>query len=291
MPTHELTKNRNGTTSLRELKSGEVMHSSVGPREEATLLYIEQSKIKQHLLASPGSGSEPLILWDVGLGAATNALAALQCRREAAPQTNLTARALHVLSFENDISGLRLALENAQDFPFFDGLQDAVASLLANGSWNDEKGGLHWQLFNGEFHDHAPACPAPELIFFDFYSPKTVPHLWNVATFELLYGACTPRLAQGLGSTLYTYSASTRVRVALLLAGFYVGFGHNTGAKNDTTVAATRLKDLERPLDARWLERLQRSHEPFPHGWVGSDRAALYARVLEHDQFKPYSRK
>ncbi len=279
MPTHELVKNKNGTTSLRELKSGEVMHSSVGPREEATLLYIEQSNLSQRLLKKDAG---ELVLWDVGLGAATNALAALQCRLQAPAES----RSLRVLSFENDISGLRLALEHSGDFPFFEGLEEAVGALLASGHWQSRDREIIWQLFAGDFHDHAPRSAAPELIFFDFYSPKTVPHLWNVSTFELLYGACASRRSSGVSSTLYTYSASTRVRVALLLAGFYVGYGRNTGAKNDTTVAATRLDELERPLDARWLERLERSHEPFPHGWQGHDRAELLARVLACAQFK-----
>ncbi|MBI3558348.1 MAG: methyltransferase [Deltaproteobacteria bacterium] len=279
MPTHEVIKNKNGTTSLRELKSGEVMHSSVGPREEATLLYIEQSRLKARLLEK---GAGELVLWDVGLGAATNALAAMQCRLE---QAGLEARPLRILSFENDISGLRLALEHSRDFPFFEGLTSAAAGLLGAKSWQSPGGEILWQLFEGDFHAHAPNCAAPELIFFDFYSPKTVPELWNIATFELLHRACSSRQAKRLGTTLYTYSASTRVRVALLLAGFYVGYGRNTGAKNDTTVAATRLEDLEKPLDARWLERLERSHEPFPHDWNGGGRTEVNTLVRRHKQF------
>jgi queuine tRNA-ribosyltransferase len=58
---------------------------------------------------------------------------------------------------------------------------------------------------------------------------------------------------------LFTYSASTRVRAALLLAGFHVGYGWSTGLKRETTAAATRLGLLEKPLDSRWLERLARS--------------------------------
>ena len=38
-----------------------------------------------------------------------------------------------------------------------------------------------------------------------------------------------------------TYSRSTMLRVTLLLAGFYVGRGHATGEKEETTIAANSL--------------------------------------------------
>ena len=76
------------------------------------------------------------------------------------------------------------------------------------------------------------------------------------------------------------------MRVTLLLAGFFVGYGRNTGAKNDTTVAAARLEELERPLDQRWLERLSRSHKKTPFGWDESREAETLELVLAHSQFR-----
>ena len=54
------------------------------------------------------------------------------------------------------------------------------------------------------------------------------------------------------------------VRVAMLLAGFFVGQGRPTGLKDETTVAANTLDLIERPLDETWLKRAERSRSAQP---------------------------
>ena len=54
------------------------------------------------------------------------------------------------------------------------------------------------------------------------------------------------------------------MRVTLLLAGFFVGVGHATGKKEETTIAANTLELLKEPLDMRWLHRARRSHSAEP---------------------------
>ena len=51
------------------------MHSVTPPQEEAERLYVAQSGLRDRLRAQ----GDELVLWDVGLGAATNAMAAIQC--------------------------------------------------------------------------------------------------------------------------------------------------------------------------------------------------------------------
>lgn len=282
MPTHELITNKNGTASLREIASGEVMHSVVGPREEALLLYVEQSSLGERLVKQ---GDGELGLFDVGLGAGTNALASLQCHRSLA-QRGASLRKLKIFSFENDPSGFRMAYENRAVFPFFEGFETAVEKLLGQRHWISEDGLIEWSLQVGDFREHAPKCPAPELVFFDFYSPQAVPHLWSASIFEFMKKIATTTPPPRAGTTLYTYSSSTRVRVALLLAGFYVGYGRNTGAKLETTAASTRLDQLARPLDERWLDRLQRSHAAVPYGMDESMKQEVMAQVRAHPQFR-----
>lgn len=279
-PTHELVRLTRGDVSLRHIASGEVMHSNVGPREEARLLYVEQSRLAERL----ARGGRELVLWDVGLGAATNALAALQCWQQTRAVGQ--ARAIHVVSFECDLAGTRLALENHRELPYFEGFENAVETLLERKCY--ERDGLLWELHEGDFRNNAAKCPAPELVYFDFYSPKANPELWDVSTFKIVREAAETFSAQNqsAGTDLFTYSASTRVRVALLVAGFFVGFGRSTGTKSDTTAASTRFESLENPLDARWLERFQRSHEPLPHGWPLERKQELFALVLNHKQFE-----
>ena len=72
------------------------------------------------------------------------------------------------------------------------------------------------------------------------------------------------RRVAGPRCALYTYSASTATRLALLLAGWAVGVGDAIGDKAQTTAAAVAVSDLARPLDRRWLARLSRPDVPLP---------------------------
>ncbi|HSB55143.1 MAG TPA: hypothetical protein VLD58_12335, partial [Gemmatimonadales bacterium] len=63
-----------GEWSIRDRRSGEIMHPGLGPRRESELLYVEQTRLVERLTAS---GSAPVRVLDVGLGAATNALAVI----------------------------------------------------------------------------------------------------------------------------------------------------------------------------------------------------------------------
>jgi hypothetical protein len=76
----------------------------------------------------------------------------------------------------------------------------------------------------------------------------------------------------------------------LLLAGFFVGVGHATGEKEETTIAANDLSLISEPLDLRWLERARRSHsaEPMtePVYRIAPLGAESWGRLQAHPQFK-----
>ena len=200
----------------------------------------------------PSPGPE-LVLWDAGLGAATNALAALQTHRVASGR----ARPMRIISFENDLSGLALAYENRSQFPYFGGFESAVAELLEKGQWQDENAGLSWQVIRGEFHDHAAATPSPEIIYYDFYSPKTSPHLWTVPTFELIAALAGRRAAT---EPIFTPTAPPPGFASRFWPRAFSWATAEAPAPSSRprTGPSTRLSALERPLDARWLERLER---------------------------------
>ena len=79
-------------------------------------------------------------------------------------------------------------------------------------------------------------------------------------------------------------------RAALLLGGFFVGVGHPSGLKEETTVAANRLELLDDPLDRRWLERAKCSHSAEPMGGPVYRQAPLSPetreRLQQHPQFR-----
>jgi hypothetical protein len=80
------------------------------------------------------------------------------------------------------------------------------------------------------------------------------------------------------------------LRATLLLAGFFVGVGHATGEKEQTTIAANSLELIEEPLDRRWLERAHRSHSAEPM-WEPVYRQApltpqSFQKLQQHPQFQ-----
>jgi tRNA U34 5-methylaminomethyl-2-thiouridine-forming methyltransferase MnmC len=269
----ELVTLRNGTRAVRHLGHGEVMHPSVGPWQEACALYVEQSRLADSLQI-PGP---PLRVWDVGLGAGTNAVAALTCARELGARQ---LRELEVVSFEIDLAPLRLALADAAGFPFLQPFAAAGRALLDGESWSE--GRSHWRLHLGDAAElwRRPWEPA-DLIFFDPFSPASNPALWTPNAFALLRAQARE---DERGCSLFTYSAATPTRVSLLLGGFYVGAGVATGLKKETTVAATRRELLEQPLDARWLARWERSAAQTPHGSTASTDEIRRA-LRGHPQF------
>ncbi len=264
----ELITLRSGDRAVRHLVSGEVMHPSVGPWREANRLYVEQPRLAERLV----QGSAPLRILDVGLGAAANAVAALECARGVKG-----ARRVELVSLERDLAPLELALGDLAGFPFLAGWQEQARALIASGSWASPQ--ISWSLLRGEVLEQLPkAGEGFELVFFDPFSPESNPGLWTRASLALIRARC------GDDAFLITYSAATPTRVALLLAGFFVGTGVSVGGKAETTLAATRLESLEQPLGTRWLERWKRSTARAPHGEALNSE--IEQAVIEHRQWQ-----
>jgi tRNA U34 5-methylaminomethyl-2-thiouridine-forming methyltransferase MnmC len=270
----EVVTLRNGARAVRHLGHGEVMHPSVGPWQEALRLYVEQPRLAERL-REPGP---PLVIHDVGLGAATNAVAALTCARGLGAERR---RALEVVSFEVDLAPLRLALADTGGFPFLQPFREAAEALMRDGAWEGE--GVRWRLRLGDAVAHLEdgALPVADLVYFDPFSPASNPDMWTEGVLARVRRYCRE---DGDGALLLTYSAATPTRVTLLLAGFYVGAGASTGTKGETTVGATRRESLEAPLGARWLERWKRSSSRAPHG--ARLTPEVEARVLAHPQWR-----
>jgi queuine tRNA-ribosyltransferase len=279
---------RDGSHTLHDERAGHGMPSHVGPREASRLIYVEASRLRERLLASEEPGLPPLALWDVGMGVAANALAAIEARAALlAPQgrrPGWQARPLRITSFESDVRGLRLALDSPAEFPFLVPHHDSLEALLRDGEWRDPQGEVEWTLLEGDFFDTAARAEPPELVFWDFYSRPSCPALWSVESFERLVKACEPRVRRGLPTHLYTYSAATPVRAAMLLAGLRVGYGGRTSMKTESTEACTLPGRLARPLGEEWLAKFDRSSRRVPWsapGTVEWDPSELRRRIAE----------
>jgi len=110
--------------------------------------------------------------------------------------------------------------------------------------------------------------------------------MWTLPVFENFFRALDP--AQPCALT--TYSRSTVLRTTLLLAGFFVGVGHATGLKEETTMAANTPDLIAEPLGQRWLERALRSDSAEPLREPVYSRTPLKPMTVEklrrHPQFK-----
>ncbi len=266
----ELVTTRGGVRAVRHTGHGEVMHP-VGPWEEANRLYVDQLELERQLRTV---SEQPLRVLDVGLGAGTNAIAALT---RAKNMGAVRMRPLEIVSLEVDLAPLRLALSDPEGFPFVQPWRDAVQALLEHGRWDHPN--FTWRLLEGDATKLVEELDGEfDLVFFDPFSPESNPTMWTVDFLRRIRS----RLPRE-GGLLATYSAATPTRVSMLLAGFFVGHGVSTGTKGETTIASTTPRELEQPLGERWLERWQRSSARGPHGDVLTGE--LEQQVRAHPQF------
>ena len=252
---------------------------------EAELLYVQQLNIGERLQRSPGE----FVIWDVGLGAAANAIAALRFTREIAGE-------LRIVSFDNTSEPLEFALKNSDALGYVAGYEKPIADLLHDRRAKFPNGKLDvtWEFHLGDFPDFLKSqnsksksqTPPPHAIFYDAFSPAKNPAMWTPGLFTNLFQLLDPARP----CALPTYSRSTMLRVTLLLAGFYVGVGHATGEKEETTLAANSLALLSEPLPPKWLERARVSYSAEPM-WDAVYRQAplseeSWAKLQAHPQWR-----
>ncbi len=248
---YKLVQLRNGVRSVHSVEHGETMHPGLGPAAEALELYVKQVRLIERQRATTGT----FVIWDVGLGAAANALAVLRASRE-------VTTPLHLLSFEHTIEPLRFALASARDLGYFAGYEPIVEQLLDEQSVTFQNGAqtVRWELRVADFpallrSPDAKGFAKPNAILFDPWSPSKNPAMWTAPLFAELFQILDPARP----CVMPTYSRSTMLRVALLLAGFRVGAGQATGRKEETTIAANQPGLIQVPFGRDWLARAQRS--------------------------------
>jgi queuine tRNA-ribosyltransferase len=265
---------------IRDMQSGEVMHPVNDPAEEARSLYVEQSGLVERLKIA---ATEPLTVWDVGLGAAANAMAAILGAESIDPMQR--SRSLRMVSFENDTDSLKLALRHPAWFKHL--RHPGPRQVLSKNRWVSDNGLIEWLLLPGDFSVCKFQAPPPDIVYFDPFSFKTDSALWTLTAFRELADVCADRAVE-----LFTYTYSTRVRAAMLAAGFYVAKGRGTGPKAETTIglspAAAALSHGRELLGAEWLGKWGRSDAQAPFGIDVGDESWLDA-VMGHPQFRQAS--
>jgi queuine tRNA-ribosyltransferase len=260
---------------IRDTLSGEVMHPGTDPEHEARSLYVEQSRLMERLQTF---AEQPLVVWDVGLGAGANAMSAILSVEDAG---QMIARPLQLVSFENDLDSLKLALDHPAWFKHL--RHAAPRGLLQEQRWQSRIAPIEWRLSVGDFARCKFEAPPPDIVFFDPFSFKTDSALWTSEAFRELLEAFSNKPTE-----LFTYTYSTSVRAAMLAAGFYVAKGRATGPKGETTIglspAAAATNHAHELLGQEWLAKWQRSDAQVPFG-SRADDASWRDAVLGHPQF------
>jgi hypothetical protein len=294
---YQLVRLNNGICSVRSLADAETFHPVVGPVAEAEALYVNQLRLRARLQNHSGE----FVIWDVGLGAAANPLTVLRATRDIACQIRL-------VSFDHTLEPLEFALKHAADLGYFGGCENHLQEFLREHcvAFCDGGQSVNWEFHLGDFPtlvsqmsrgdeshflkseigNRKSEIPAPHAILFDAFSPAKNPAMWTLPLFTNLFRLLDPARP----CALPTYSRSTILRVTLLLAGFFVGVGHATGEKEETTVAANDLGLIAEPLDHRWLDRARRSHSAEPMSEavyrVAPLAAESWQKLQAHPQFK-----
>ena len=253
----------------------------IGPVAEAEALYVKQLRLAERVR----DGTEDFVIWDVGLGAAANVLTVLRA-------VSGHERALRIVSFDCTLEPLQFGLQHAAELGYFGGFEEAVQKLLRDRcvKFGHGTARIDWSVYVADFPQfigsaEAGQLPRPHAILFDAFSPATNPAMWTQPLFAHVYRLLDPQRP----CALPTYSRSTMLRVSLLLAGFYVGVGHATGEKEETTIAANSMRLIDEPLDRKWLERAHRSTSAEPL-WTPEYRQmkmseATWGKLREHPQF------
>lgn len=279
---YQLVQLVNGSFSIRSLAEQETFHPVVGPVAEAEALYLKQLRLKERLQAHVGE----FVIWDIGLGAAANVLTVLR-------HTATIPSRLRIISFDHTLEPLRFALAHRESLGYFEGFEMPTSRLLSEQStdFSNDQQQVTWSFVAGDFptrlrEQAAERWPKPHAIFFDAFSPAKNPEMWTQPLFARIFQLLDPSRP----CALPTYSRSTLLRVSLLLAGFFVGAGHATGEKEETTLAANSLELLEDPLDQVWLARTRRSTsaEPLWEPVYRQERmsATTWERLSAHPQFQ-----
>ena len=324
----ELVELACGAWTLRSRETGETFHPVLGPEAEALALHVDQTDLVRRVEAHDRAQdrAEPFVIWDVGLGAAANALTVLRATRDLPGRTRL-------ISFDHTLDPARFGFEHADRLGYFGGYESAFAQLLTlAGAFESApipKSSGGFQIADGqpdqgapevirvEFRDgarevewcwvvtdfptwissavgvssaggtrpeHAGWSEA-QVIMYDAYSPARNPAMWTADVFRDLrdFVGFSP------ACSLATFSRSTMIRVTLLLAGFYVGIGRAIADKEETTMAASVLDLIERPLGSAWLDRVRASTNAEPLATAHYQRSKIqedtWSNLLAHPQF------
>ena len=205
------------TESFLNQEVGESYHSHSGAVEEAYKKYVIPCKIKE--IAKTGN----LNILDVCFGIVYNSSAAISAALEENPLCKI-----EVIGLENDPDIINQIKELNPPIPYYEHYKS-----LSSTSLQFTHGNITLKILLGDAHDTIKNIPDNyvDAIFFDPFSPKTAPHMWNTDILKQMYRVIKEN------AIFSTYSCARVVRDNLKEVGFIYDDGPIVGRRGPGTIA------------------------------------------------------
>lgn len=196
---------------------GESYHSQTGAVEEALKKYTIPCRIKE--LAKTGK----IRILDVCFGMGYNSAMAINIALEENPHCEI-----EVIGLEYDADIISKIQEVNPPISFF-----AHYKKLTTTTLEFTEGIVSVKVLLGDALETAKELPADyfDAVFFDPFSPKTAPEMWQISLFEQMY-----RVMKN-SAILATYSCARMVRDNMSKAGLMYDDGPIVGRRGPGTIA------------------------------------------------------
>lgn len=206
----------NTETFLNE-SVGESYHSQTGAVEEALKKYALPCKIKE--LAKTGR----IRILDFCFGLGYNSAMAISIALEENPDCEI-----EVIGLENDPTILGNIQQVNPPIPYFQHYKQLTPTNLEL-----KDGNVTVKILLGDARERVKELPDNyfDAVFYDPFSPKTMPELWTVPLFEAMYAVMKD------SAILATYSCARMVRENMSTAGLFYDEGPIVGRRGPGTVA------------------------------------------------------
>jgi len=275
--TYELANTQTGEPTFRHCQTGEFLHGHAGAWKEALEFYVAYSLIQSH--------KGPFTVYDAGMGCGAQLMAFYFAFLQ-----NKSISSLQIISFDLEKQGLQAVLDHLDVLPYAQPYEEFLRRCLQDDNWQMQTPDgryFSWHFQKGDFCKtiHDSTLPLADFISYDFFSPRSHPHLWTYEILRTVYEQAT-----GKGSApcrLLSFSGATAFRAALLAAGFFVSAAPASGKKSASTLASTRLEELkDELLDERWQQRFFRSPLAISPLEPLQNHEVIKLAITQHPQFK-----
>lgn len=206
----------NTETFLNE-SVGESYHSQTGAVEEALKKYALPCKIKE--LAKTGR----IRILDFCFGLGYNSAMAISVALEENPDC-----VIEVIGLENDPTILGNIQQVNPPIPYFKNYKQLTSTNLEL-----KNGNVLVKVLLGDAREKVKELPEKyfDAVFYDPFSPKTMPELWTVSLFEAMYNVMKD------SAILATYSCARMIRENMSAAGLFYDDGPIVGRRGPGTIA------------------------------------------------------